>query len=142
MNVAVVRDTVKHYGIKGMKWDDKKLKRRTEKLEDIVDNTVTIATKKNGIFDRIIPDDQLDGLEERVKNEKETVDAEIKKAEAFLKKQKDIESSDALFKLLASDRKRKAVENYLKTLKVSSVTLSKLKKDMEKVPREKRKVRR
>lgn len=36
MNVTVVRDTVKHYGIKGMKWDDKKLKRRTEKLEDIV----------------------------------------------------------------------------------------------------------
>lgn len=145
MNKVVItssQNIVKHYGIKGMKWDEKKVRKRTDQLEDLVEKTVAKADTSNPVFQWVISDEKINNVEAQVQTEKEKVDAKIKKAEIFLKKQKDIEASDAVFKFLAPAKKRQAVEHYLEKLKVSSTTLTKLKQQMAQVKRKKKKAMR
>lgn len=136
-NVVVVRDAngeLKHYGIKGMKWDKDRVEKKTDKLEKLVTKTVDRRENKSGIR-LTVTDEDLTSIEAKVQIEKEKVDKKIAKAQEFVDKQKKIMSSNSPIKILAPEKKRKAVEQYLASLKMSSTTLSKLKTQMSNIKR-------
>ena len=136
-NQVVIRDengVLRHYGVQGMKWDQSKIAKKTQKLEKKVNKTVD-AIEGDHIFKKVITDEELTAIEAKVQREKEEVDAKIKKAEDWVRKQNNIINGNSLVKFIAPEKKRKAVDNYLKSLKVSSTTLTKLKSEMASLKR-------
>lgn len=136
--VVIKSDTnaLKHYGVKGMKWDKDRIDKKTDKLEKLVEKTVEKEEKEgNSIVFFPVSDEKLNEVEAKVQREKEIVEAKMIKAQAFVDKQKSLASSKAVFKFVAPEKKRKAVESYLASLKSNYATLTKLKSKMASLKR-------
>ena len=119
------KGVIRHFGIKGMKWDEKKIKKRTEKLEKQVTKTVKKFDKG-----RKISDEKLEDLAKDIRKQKADVDKKIKKAEKFLEKAKKADAKNIINRFNKDPNKKAAVQNYLKSLKTSSTTLAELRTQM------------
>ena len=100
------KGVIRHFGIKGMKWDEKKIKKRTEKLEKQVTKTVKKFDKG-----RKISDEKLEDLAKDIRKQKADVDKKIKKAEKFFQKAPDYLKTKTAKKIWQKIKKRDCKNN-------------------------------
>ena len=114
-------ETIEHMGVRGMKWGVRRATRKANSLEKKVSKTI----RK---FDRgkEIPDDALQNLSKKVRSEKYRVDKKIKRGQKFLSKYEKTNAKQIINRYNRDPLKKEAVDNYIKSMKLTSSTLGEL----------------
>ena len=114
-------ETLEHMGVRGMKWGIRNTSRQVNQLSKNVDKTV----KR---FDRgkDVPKDQLNDLSKKVRTQKSKVDRKVKKAEKFIIKHDKANAKSIINRYNKSPEKKAAVDDYIKSLKLNSMTLAEM----------------
>lgn len=125
MNKTIIltdsEEELQHMGVRGMKWGVRRSNRKTNSLEKQVRKTVTR-------FDRgkNIPDGELQNLSKKVRTEKYRIDKKIKRGEKFIAKYETANTKKIVNRYNKDPLKKEAVDNYIKSMKITSSTLGEL----------------
>ena len=125
MNRVITQSDLAHMGVKGMKWGVRRSNRKTESLY----KNVRKMTKK---YDRgkELPKDKVDDISKKVRNQKHRTEVRIKRAQRFLAKSSKADANQIINRFNRDPNKKAAVENYIKSLKINSETLSDLRLEL------------
>lgn len=125
MNQLVRSSELSHMGVKGMKWGVRRSNSKTETLS----RSVKKITKR---YDKgkDVPGTQVKDLSKRVRSQKHKTELKIKRAQRFLAKSSKADAKQIVTRFNKDPNKKAAVENYIKSLKINSETLSELRLEL------------
>ena len=125
MNRVITQSELAHMGVKGMKWGVRRSNRKTESLS----KSVRKLTKR---YDKgkDIDDDKVSSISKKVRNHKHRTEVRIKRAQRFLAKSNKADANQIINRFNKDPNKKAAVENYIKSLKINSETLSDLRLEL------------
>ena len=115
---TMTEEELKHYGVLGMKWGIRKAQYTSNSLTRKVRKT----TKR---FDKGKNPDTTK-ISKKVRKQKYRMDRAIKRADRFLAKNKKANANDVVNRYNKDPAKKKAVEKYMKDLKIQANTLAEL----------------
>lgn len=131
INVVVRQDEInelKHYGKLGMKWGTRTHNKRASSLSNAVANATRKADSSLNMFSGVRKRNQkkVRKLSKQVRNEKASVDRNIRRGEKFLKKAAEADAAKIVNRFNKDPEKREMTKKYVESLKINSTTLSEL----------------
>lgn len=114
-------EELQHMGVRGMKWGVRRANRRANSLEKKVRKTIVRFDKGKSI-----PDDALQNLSKKVRTEKYRIDKKIKRGEKFISNYEKANAKQIVNRYNKDPLKKEAVDNYIKSMKITSSTLGEL----------------